>query len=220
VLPKVEKHVADYYTHDELLKLIDCVQDAKIETPVFLAAWFGLRRGEVVGLKWSSIDFTARTLTINGVIRDKKDGKQRNSQLYYVPEAKTRSSIRSFPMTDGAYNYLKKLKADQDERKEKPGYNHEWDEFVCVNEKGNIIAPYYISQTFPKLCVKCGLRRLRFHELRHTNISMLLESGANFVELASWAGHSDTKTTMSIYSHIQVDHSKKRLASMIENALN
>ncbi len=218
-LPKSEKHIAERYSDQELKILLKTAQGSSIETPVYLGSWFGLRRGEVIGLRWSSVDFDQCLLTVNGVVRDKgkRGGKTRN--LYYVPHTKTEASRRTLPMPQTAVSYLRELKEKQDARRNcVTDYNHEWDDFVCVRENGDLIPLEYVTRTFKQLCKKAGLEPIKFHELRHTNLSVLVESGASMKVVQVWAGHSTYKQTADTYSHIQTG-SKKILADTMENIL-
>lgn len=217
-LPKKRKHIAQFYTIDEMQVLLKNAKGTPIETVVLLASWFGLRRGEIIGLKWESIDFVNGILSITGTVRDKGKSGSKIKNLRYEPTAKNHSSIRSFPMPKQAIEYLKNLKVIQDSRKLNDEYNHKWDEFVCVRENGDLIPLEYVSRAFPKLCEKSGLKRLKLHELRHTNISLLLKNGASMKELQEWAGHSNYNTTANIYAHIQ-EESKNRLSKTIEKVL-
>lgn len=218
-LPKKQRHIADYYSVEELKILLEYAKGSPIETVVMLAAWFGLRRGEIVGVKWSDIDFENKVLHITGTVKDKGETGSKITNLYYEPTAKTSSSIRSFPISDTAINYLKKLKSEQDKRKKKTSYNHKWDDFICVRNNGDLIPLEFVSRKFPKLCEKAGLKRIKLHELRHTNISLLLEAGANMKELQEWAGHSSYSTTANIYSHIQAK-SKNKLTQSLEKMIS
>ena len=213
-LPKKQKHIANFYSADELRTLLEAAKGTQLEPIVMFAAWFGLRRGEILGIKWECIDFETQTLHIVGTVKDKGESGSKIKNLYYEPAAKTSASIRSFPMSSSAVNYLFSLKAEQDERKKRPGYNHQWDDFVCVRNNGDLIPLEYVSRYFPKLCEKAGLRRLKLHELRHTNISLLLESGASMKELQEWAGHSSYSTTANIYSHVQAKTKSKMTESL------
>ena len=89
-----------YYSLDELKCLLDNVHGTTLETVILLAAWYGLRRGEIIGLKWSSIDFRKKILYVNGTIKDKGESGSKIENMYYEPTAKTSSSIRSFPMSE------------------------------------------------------------------------------------------------------------------------
>lgn len=215
-LPKVVEHRADYYTADELKTLIQRSRGTPLETVIMLAAWFGLRRGEILGLRWSCIDFDNKILSITGTIKDKSES---GTKAYFSDTAKTRSSIRSFPLTDEMVTYLKDLKAQQDQRRQMKHYDHSWDDFICVRNNGNLLRPGYVTQTFPQLCEKCGLRKIKLHELRHTNISLLHSGGASLKEIQSWAGHSNFGTTLNVYTHI-TDQSKSKLTNTISSILN
>lgn len=202
--PKGDPFVADYYTEAELGKLLDAAKGSVIETPIYLAALFGLRRGECIGLRWSSIDFDRSTLIVNGVIKDKGKGTTRNRDMYFDPMPKTKASIRTLPMPPVAVDYLRALKMAQEQRKKRKGYNHTWDDFVCVRPNGDLIPLENVTRAFPKLCQKCGLKPIRFHELRHSNISLLLSQGLDMKRIQLLAGHSDIRTTMNKYGHLQV----------------
>lgn len=218
-LPKKEKHVAQFYTKRELKILLEHARGTQIEPIVRLASWFGLRRGEIIGLKWSSVDFKKKILTIDGTVKDKGPSGSAVKNLHYEQKTKTASSVRSFPLSAAMLAYFRELRAEQEANKrDNPHYNYEWEEFVCVRSNGDLIPPEYVSKAFPKLCRKSGLKRLRLHELRHTNISILLENGASMKELQEWAGHSSYTTTANIYSHLQAQ-SKQRLAKSIEKII-
>lgn len=219
-LPKKQKHIANFYTVSELKTLLKFSKGSPIEPVVLLAAWFGLRRGEIIGLRWIDIDFNNKTLYINGTIKDKGESGSKIKNMYYELSAKTSSSIRSFPMPDSAVKYLTELKMKQEKfKKDNRAYNHKWDDFVCVKSDGNLLSLEYVSRAFPKLCESAGLKRLKLHELRHSNISMLLENGASMKELQEWAGHSSYSTTANIYSHVQAK-TKTKLTQSVENLLS
>lgn len=218
-LPKIEKHTAETYTADELKALIAKTMGTDIETVVLLASWFGLRRGEIIGLKWDCIDLDNKTLSIVGVMSDKGGSGSKKDNLHYVPHPKTKSSIRSFPLDDSMVDYFRKLRQKQDIWKQARSYIHDWDEFVCVRPNGEIIPLEYITRKFPELCVECGLKRLKLHELRHTNISLLLnDPNISMKELQEWAGHSNYNTTANTYSHLQTG-AKNKLTTSIQTIL-
>lgn len=219
-LPKKNRHAANFYTVEELKTFLKVAKGSPIEPVVLLASWFGLRRGEIIGLRWQDIDFANKILYINGTVKDKGVSGSKIKNLYYEATAKTSSSIRSFPMSDSAVKYLSELKAKQEKQKQKNKlYNHTWDGFVCVRPDGSLLPLEYVTRAIPKLCENAGLKRIKLHELRHTNISILLESGASMKELQEWAGHSSYNTTANIYSHIQAK-SKAKLTESLENMLS
>lgn len=217
-LPKKIKHHSEFYSNSEIKILLDYVKGSPLEVVVMFASWFGLRRGEIVGIKWNDIDFENKILHISGTVKDKGESGSKIKNLYYEPSAKTSASIRSFPIPDMVISFLKELKIKQDKQKKNKHYNQQWIDFICVRDNGDLIPLEYISRTFPKICQKAGLKRLKFHELRHTNISLLLEAGANMKELQEWAGHSSYSTTANIYSHIQAKN-KTNLTKSLEKII-
>ncbi len=212
-LPKKKKHIADFYTVNELKTFLQTAKKSNIVTPILLAAWFGMRRGEIMGLKWNCIDFDNRTLSVKGTII--KAGK-----WVYRETAKTKSSFRSFPMTDEAVHYLLALKEEQERNRAYYGkhYSNEGDGFVCVTAKGELVKPDYVTRHFEDVCKESGLRKLTLHELRHSNVSLLLSNGITLKEIQEWTGHSSYSTTADIYAHLQAQN-KLKLSQSIEQSL-
>lgn len=213
-LPKKQKHIADFYTADELKILLHAARDTEIEAVVMIAVWFGLRRGEIIGLKWNCIDFENRTISVRGTMA-------KTNKMIYKETAKNRSSVRTLPMTEEATTYFRELKERQELNQKHLGnhYNTKWCDFVCVHNNGDVITLDYVSRHFPMLCERCGLRKLHLHELRHSNISLLVCSGASMKEIQEWAGHSTYTTTADIYAHIQ-SQNKVRLTNSIHSLLS
>lgn len=218
-LPKKEKHIANYYGLEECKAIIDFAKESKIEVVVFLAAWFGLRRGEIIGLKWDAIDFQNKILSVTGTMSAWGEHGQTLASTHYKTTAKNPRSLRTFPMTDAAVEYLQNLKHHQDYLKEhRPNYNHSWDGFVCVQPNGDLISLEYVTKSFPKMTERAGMKRLKLHELRHTNVSLLLNAGANFKQISEWTGHADIGTTMNIYGHLAID-GKQQMATALSQML-
>ncbi|MCR5729421.1 MAG: tyrosine-type recombinase/integrase, partial [Ruminococcus sp.] len=119
---------------------------------------------------------------------------------------KTESSERSFTMNDALYSYLKALKAEQDNMIRE---TNEYRDFLCVNAVGALITPDSITHHFIKLLDENELPHIRFHELRHSCISLLANNTAfSLKQVQDYAGHSDFLTTFNVYSH--TDDSDKK----------
>ena len=218
-LPKKAKHIANYYDLDECKAIIDFAKDSPIEVVVFLAAWFGLRRGEIIDLKWEAIDFQSKTLSVIGTMSAWGEHGPTLEATHYKVTAKNSKSLRTFPMSDAAAEYLRKLKERQESlQQHRSNYNHTWDGFVCVKPNGDLISLEYVTKAFPKMTERARMKRLKLHELRHTNVSLLLNIGMNYKDLADWAGHSDVGTTMNIYAHLAVEN-KKRMTNALSQML-
>ncbi len=217
-LPKVTKFHGDFYTEEETNQLLEAAVGTKLQTPIVLAVVFGLRRGEICGLRWDAINLTKKYLTIKGKVTDKGlDGMK----LQYRKCAKTDAGYRSLPLTDEMVTYFAQIKAIQAYNKKTAGpeYNREWDGFVCVNDTGDLITPGYISYTFPHFLKKNKLRKVRFHDLRHTNATLLLSKGTLLQDLQPWLGHEKQSTTADYYGHF-VDSIKCEMANTITSVVN
>ena len=197
-LPKIEEYNPNFYTSDEVKTLLNEVIGTKLEIPVMIDCFYGFRRSEVIGLKWSAIDFENKTITINHTIT------QSNGKLIIRDKTKTKSSKRTLPLEPIVESFLLELKEKQEKNKELCGnsYNQEWLEYICVDVCGNLIRPDYVTETFLKLLKKKNLKQIRFHDLRHTCASILLKNGANMKEIQAWLGHSTYNTTADIYAHL------------------
>ena len=165
--PKKNEFKGSYYSADEIHALTEIAEGTKLEIPVLLASFYGLRRSEVLGLKWDAIDFEANTLEIKHIVTQASiDGKK---VLVQADRAKTKSSLRTLPLVPPIRDRLLMLKGQQDTYRRLCGksYNRDYLGYLCVDEIGNIIRPNYVSEQFPKLLEKNGLRPIRFHDLRH-----------------------------------------------------
>ena len=165
--PKKNEFKGSYYSADEIHALTEIAEGTKLEIPVLLASFYGLRRSEVLGLKWDAIDFEANTLEVKHIVTQASiDGKK---VLVQADRAKTKSSLRTLPLVPPIRDRLLMLKGQQDTYRRLCGksYNREYLGYLCVDEIGNIIRPNYVSEQFPKLLEKNGLRPIRFHDLRH-----------------------------------------------------
>ena len=165
--PKPQAFMASYYSAEEMEKLFEVAQGHKLELIIQLAAFYGLRRAEVMGLRWEAIDFEAKTLTIRHIVTSTRiDGKK---ILVEADRAKTKSSLRTLPLVDPIAERLKAVKAQQEYNQKICGncYNQEYLGYVFVDAMGNLIQPDSVTTGFPQLLKENGLRRIRFHDLRH-----------------------------------------------------
>ncbi|MGM1020811.1 MAG: site-specific integrase [Bacillota bacterium] len=168
-----------------------------------LAAFYGLRRSEVVGLKWTAINFEDKTISIrHTVIPVYFEGKE------YVIEkdwTKNKSSRRTLPLVPAFEELLLRIREIQRLNKALCGnsYCTDYGEYIYLDKLGQRIKPGYITQNFTRTLKKHGLRRIRYHDLRHSCASLLLANGINMKEIQEWLGHSNYSTTANTYSHLE-----------------
>ena len=214
--PKQDKFYGNFYDRDELNKLFEAVAGTKLELPVLLGAFYGLRRSEIVGLKWSAIDFEQNTITISHTVTScNLDGK---CVIVAKDTTKTKSRRRTLPLVPYFHEKLLAVKAQQERNQKLCGrsYNREFLEYICVDDIGDRFKPNYITSQFPKLLERNGFRKIRFHDLRHSCASLLLASGVPMKHIQEWLGHSDFSTTANIYAHLDYS-SKLTSASAMES---
>lgn len=181
--PKPQAFMASYYSAEEMEKLFEVAQGHKLELIIQLAAFYGLRRAEVMGLRWEAIDFEAKTLTIRHIVTSTRiDGKK---ILVEADRAKTKSSLRTLPLVDPIAERLKAVKEQQEYNKKICGncYNQEYLGYVFVDAMGNLIQPDSVTTGFPQLLKENGLRRIRFHDLRHPYVKPTTKKFITFFEV-------------------------------------
>ncbi len=205
--PKKVKYVGSTYNDQELAQLFAITKGDLIELPVMLAAFYGLRRSEVLGLKWDAIDFEKKTITIkHTVTQTTLDGK---SVIIEKDRTKTKSSYRTLPLVKPFEDALLRKKAEQAENRRLCGkcYDKSHLDYINVNEMGKLITPGFLTQHFPLVLERNGMKKIRFHDLRHSCASLLYSNGVALKDIQEWLGHSDISTTSNIYTHL--DYSSK-----------
>lgn len=205
--PKKDRFIGNFYDAEEVNKLFEVSKGTKLEFPILFGAFYGLRRSEALGLKWDAIDFENDSITIRHTVTSVTlDGKV---QLVAADTTKTKSSLRTLPLVPFVKERLLVLKKEQENNRRLCGrsYHKQFAGYVCINEMGDLIKPHYVTEQFPKLLDANGLRRIRFHDLRHSCASRMLANGVPMKQIQDWLGHSDFSTTANIYAHL--DYSTK-----------
>ena len=217
--PKKNIFVGSFYSDNELNVLFEKSKNDPLHLVILLTAFYGLRRSEVLGLKWSAIDFENRTITIKHTIVEIKVNDK--YKILGKDRTKTKASHRTLPLTDEIIIALETAKKQQKyyKRKFKKSYNTTYQEYVCLNPDGSIIKPDYVTRHFPLLLKNSDLRHIRFHDLRHSCASLLLARNVPMKAIQEWLGHSDFSTTANVYAHLDVN-SKMLSAEVISSAFS
>jgi len=209
--PKPERFVGKFLKQSETVELFEAVKGHKLELGVIIGAFYGLRRGEIVGLRWDSIDFEANTITIeHSVTIATVDGKR---VTVVGDNTKSKASFRTLPLIPEMRVKLLEIYEEQKRNRKLCGksYNKAEGNYIYSDALGNRIRPDYLSAEFPKFLVKHGFRKMRFHDLRHSCASLLLINGVSLKEIQDWLGHSNFTITADFYAHL--DYQSKLAAA-------
>lgn len=214
--PKSPKYEAKYYDLKQLRTLFEYLKGDKYELMYKMTAFYGLRRSEICGMKWNSIDFDKNTITLNSSVVQTCV----NNKLVLIKKdiMKNASSKRTMPLIPEIKEALLELKDKQERNKSyfKNGYNQEFLEYVWVDDIGKLVNPNTLTSHFKTFIEQNGLPHIRFHELRHSCASLLIACGVSLKEIQEWLGHSAISTTADIYSHLNYS-SKLNVANTLTN---
>ena len=218
--PKKEQFIGSFYSQAELNTLFTLIKDDPLQIVIYLTSFYGLRRSEVLGLKWDAFDFDNKTITIkHKAIETRKDNKR---VILLKDKTKNQSSYRTLPLVDDIIVVLQEHKKQIDENKKLCGnsYNKKYLDYICVDSMGKLFRPEYVTDHFTLIMDKNKdiLKKIRFHDLRHSCASLLLAKGIPMKEIQDWLGHSTYSTTANIYAHLEKD-TKNKSANVLSNVL-
>lgn len=216
--PKKNKFHGENYTQEELLTLLHLARGDVIYPAILLAGAMGLRRSEALGVRWSRIDWEKRTVLLDTkIVEYRENGKKK---VEPVEEMKNRSSRRTLPLPDPVVEMLQVQKEHREVYRKmfQGSYNAQYLDYVCVNQLGELLRPSYVTDHFRELLEKYGLRHIRFHDLRHTFASLLINQDVPLINVSNFLGHSDLSTTANIYAHLD-KASKQASAAVISDIL-
>ena len=201
-LPKQVKYHATIYNDKQLSRLLEVSEGTPIECAVRLAIYYGLRRGEIGGLTWESVDLENRLLHIT-------HSKVLAGKEIFQDTTKTMSSYRTLPIDDDMYMYFAALKERQSQNKAFFGSAYIDTEFVCCRDNGEPLKVDYISYAFSTLLKANNLPHIRFHDLRHSCATLLLSRGIDLKIIQEYVGHSTISTTANFYLHPDIEEKRK-----------
>lgn len=206
-----------FLTEHEVADLLEYLSTEypKLLPIAFFGAYLGIRRSELLGLKWSSVDFQKRTITIENTVVKVKSVVEKQS-------TKTRNSHRQLPLFENAYQCLMKVKQEQEEYRSFFGNTYkDSGNYIFTKEDGSCYDPDLLSKQFARATKKYGRPEISLHNLRHSCASMAINRGWDVKQLQYWLGHSDIQTTLNIYAHYdrqRLDKVGEDMNEMSQNA--
>ena len=211
-LPQSQRYESHFYNSEQVNVLLDKIKNEPIYPLIKVTAVYGLRRSEVLGLKWDSVDFDADTITIKHTV-------SKCTKVVEKDKTKNASSRRSFPLLPDIKRLLFEIKQQENENRKMFGKEYVVNNYIFRWDDGRPYAPDYVSHRFVWLLKHHNLPHIRFHELRHSCASILLSMGFNLKDVQEWLGHSDIKQTANTYSHLDVTR-KLDMADKLGNQLS
>lgn len=200
VLPSKKTKKRDVYSLEEvqhMLELFESESEANYKYTIFftLAAFTGLRRGELLGLEWKDIDWNCQLLR---VVRTSEYTKEKG---IYTDTPKTESSIRVIKLPIEIIQKLKEFKAWQDDCKVELGTKWIECDRLFTKTDGSPMGMRQPYRFFERFCKRTGMRFVSIHSFRHFNASILISNGVDVKTVQSCLGHSSASTTLNIYAH-------------------
>lgn len=191
-----------FYTVQQCNELLAAIKNTPLYNMVYITFLYGLRRSELMGLKWSAIDFENNTLTIQHTV-------VLHNEVVYKNKTKNATSKRKYPLLPEIRMLLENMLEEQKTNQNLIGKSYIYNDYVFVKIDGTPYYPSYPTHELKKVIKKNNLPYIRWHDLRHSCASMLIEKKWHMKDISEWLGHSDIGTTMNIYGHISMEHKKE-----------
>jgi len=211
--PSIKKKKVETINIEDLNKIITAVKDTWLYEILMVGLFTGMRRGEILGLKWENIDFDNRFIKVRWQVQH-----IRNKGVF-IRELKTDSSYREIEIPENIVFMLKRINKKQKEKKLKAGKLYKDHDLVFCYNNGEPRNPQGVTKKFNRIVSKANLsNKYRFHDLRHTYSTLQLQEGTDMKTLQELLGHAVYSTTADTYSHVTKEM-KKRAADNINKAL-
>jgi integrase len=222
VLPSGKQRVIQPLSLQQVRQFLTAIADDWLYPAVLLSFGTGLRRGEVLGLRWQDVDLDAGVLAVRQTLARARiygtsEAKTRTRLIFQEP--KTPESRRTIPIPAEGIEALKRHKAKQAQERLLMGEAYHDHGLLFCYPNGRPIAPADFYKRFVRLLRQACMPRIRVHDARHTFATLMLELGESPKTVQTMLGHTTITTTMDIYSHVSLDL-EKRAAAKLNEALS
>ena len=202
-LPKREKNSNNlsknkrqvFLTAEDAQKMLNAFQGEEIGPIIFITLFYGLRKSEALGLRWKAVNFENDTISINHTVVG-------GNHIVAKDSTKTYCSERTYQLLPDIKDLLLKLKAQQEDYRRRLGSDYHNNDYIFKNPNGVPYRPDSLTRSFKRALARHGLPQMRYHDLRHSTASILVDKGWDINDIKEWLGHSDISTTANIYAHI------------------
>jgi integrase len=218
--PRVRAKEGRTLTVEQARRLLDAAVGHRFELVIILALAYGMRRGEVLGLRWSALDWDTGTLQVTHSVQriKNRDGPPGHRTQLVVGELKTRRSRRSLALAPETLARLRQHHTQQAGHKMAAGPAWRDHGLIFASETGAPLDPENFSRAFAKLCDRAGLGHWHPHELRHSGASLMLAQGTPLHVVSEILGHASITITKDVYGHL-VEGDRRAVAASMSRAL-
>ncbi len=196
-----------FFSYEEAQLFLNNIKDHELYELFYVALFFGMRREEMLGLRWSAIDFKAKTMIINHTVT-------RGTKVNRVNATKTASSAREYPLTDEQVEMFKRLREKEKKNRILCGNGYHESDYIFKHVDGSLFYPDYPTKLFGKLIKKMPElpQNITFHGLRSSCVSILVHQGMDVKSIQKWVGHKDIDTTLRIYAKVKDKEAKREIS--------
>jgi integrase len=206
---KIKYTGAKFYNEKQIARLLECSKGDPLEIVILLTVFYGLRRSEVLGLRYDAVDMENNTITIKHTVTDVCN------VVHKADATKNDSSYAVIPLPNKVKTELLRWRAKQLEHKALQPNDYVDEGYICTQMDGSLIKPHYVSEHFKRLLAKNNMPHIRFHDLRHSAAGFLKYLGFDLKDIQTWLRHGDIGTTMNIYVNLDLE-AKRNIAENLD----
>ena len=197
----------EFFSYEEAQLFLDNIKEHELYELFYVALFFGMRREEILGLRWSAIDIKNKTMSINHTVT-------RGTKINRVNTTKTASSARVYPLTDEQLEMFNSLKDKEEKNRILFGNGYHESDYIFKHVDGSLFYPDYPSKLFAKLIKKMPElpQNITFHGLRSSCVSILVHQNMDVKSIQKWVGHKDIDTTLRIYAKVKDKEAKREIS--------
>ena len=205
----------DFFSYDEAQLFLDQTKNHELYELFYLTVFFGLRREEILGLRWSAIDFKNKTMRICHTVT-------KGTTITRANSTKTSSSDREYPLTDEQIEMFQQIKEQENKYRDLFGKEYIENDYIFKHQDGSLYYPDYPTKAFRKLIKKMPElpQNITFHGLRSSCVSILVHEGMDVKSIQKWVGHADIDTTLRIYAKVKDKEAKREISNTMTNILS
>jgi len=204
----------EFFSYEEAQYFLGKVKDHELYELFYLTLFFGLRREEILGLRWSAIDLDNKTMSINHTVT-------KGTTINRANTTKTAASTREYPLTDEQVEMFVRLRKKEETNRKLFGNAYFDNDYVFKHADGSFYYPDYPTKAFRKIIKKIQElpQGITFHGLRSSCVSILVRQNMDVKSIQKWVGHTDIDTTLRIYAKVKDKEAKREISDAMNGII-